>query len=119
MPDKSGEFGRLKVSFVLIFAAVLAVILVLVLFYMRQDPGSRLQSINEAGVAQPATPHAEESGQDPAQVEAQSEEAAKRVLAGLKRFQGATESGMSYDEYNGMLTRLNADLNDTLPTFVR
>lgn len=119
MCDKSGEFGRLKVSFVLIFAAVLAVLLVLVLFYIRQGPGATSEAISEVGVAQPATPRDEQPGQDPVQTDRQSEEAAKRVLAGLKRFQDATESSMSYDEYDEMLTRLNADLNNTLPTFVR
>lgn len=116
VPDNSGEFGRLKVSVVLIFAAVL--LLGLVLLYIRKDSQGTPGAVSEAGVAQPATQQAEQPGQVIAQENPQSREAAKHVLAGLKRFQGATESSMSYQEYDGMLTRLKADLNNTLPSFV-
>lgn len=116
--DKSAEFGQLKVSLVLILAAVLAVLLVLVL-YIRRDPQGKPEAVSEAGVVQPATPQAEQPGQDSTEKDHQSQEAAKHVLAGLKRFQDATERSMSYDEYDEMLTRLKADLNNTLPTFVR
>ena len=119
----SGELGQFKVSFVLTIAVAVAILLVLLLFYFRQDPQTTQAATqaapNETGVAQPPPPQSEAPVQDLAQTNRQSEEAAKQVLTGLKRFQGATESSMSYDEYNDMLTRLKADLHDTLPTFVR
>ncbi len=120
----SGELGQFKVSFVLTLAVAVAILLVLLLFYFRQNPQTTQAATqaapNETGVAQPPPPPQSEAPvQDLAQTNRQSEEAAKRVLAGIKRFQGATESSMSYEEYDDMLTRLKADLNDTLPTFVR
>ncbi len=120
----SGELGQFKVSFVLTLAVAVAILLVLLLFYFRQNPQTTQAATqaapNETGVAQPPPPQQSEAPvQDLAQTNRQSEEAAKRVLAGIKRFQGATESSMSYEEYDDMLTRLKADLNDTLPTFVR
>ncbi len=116
LTDNSGELGRLKVSVVLILAALL--LLGLGLLYMRQDPQRTPRAVSEAGVAQPATQQAEQPGQVIAQENPQSQEAAKHVLAGLKRFQGATESSTSYEEYDEMLTNLKADLNNTLPSFV-
>jgi len=120
----SGELGQFKVSFVLTLAVAVAILLVLLLFYFRQNPQTTQAATqaapNETGVAQPPPPPQSEAPvQDLAQTNRQSEEAAKRVLAGIKRFQGATESSMSYEEYDDMLTRLKADLHDTLPTFVR
>jgi cytoskeletal protein RodZ len=115
----SAELGQFKVSFVLTVAVAVAILLVLLFFYFKQDPQTTQAATNDTGVAQPATPQSEAPAQDLAQTNRQSEEAAKRALEGLKRFQGATESSMSYDEYDEMLTRLKADLNDTLPTFVR
>lgn len=115
----SGELGQFKVSFVLTLAVAVAISLALLLFYFRQAPQVTQAAPNDTGVAQPAAPQSEAPVQDLAQTNRQSEEAAKRVLEGLKRFQGATESSMSYDEYDEMLTRLKTDLNDALPTFVR
>jgi cytoskeletal protein RodZ len=120
----SGELGQFKVSLVLTLAVAAAILLVLLLFYFRQDPQATQAAAqvasNETGVAQPLPPpQSEAPAQDLAQTNRQSEEAAKQVLGGLKRFQGATESNMSYEEYDDMLTRLKADLHDTLPTFVR
>lgn len=118
----SSELRQFKVSGVLILAAAVAILLVLILFYFRPDPQGIQAALRDTDVAQPTTPQSEGPGQDAAHNDPQSEEPAKQVLAGLKRFQGATESSMSYmsyDEYDGMLTRLKADLNNTLPTFVR
>jgi len=119
----SGELGQFKVSFALTIAVAVAILLVLLLFYFRQDPQTTQAATqagpNETGVAQPPPPQSEAPVQDLAQTNRQSEEAAKQVLTGLKRFQGATVSSMSYEEYDDMLTRLKADLHDTLPTFVR
>ena len=119
----SGQLGQFKVSFVLTLAVAVAILLVLLFFYFKQDPqttqAATQAATNDTGVAQPTPPQSDAPMQDLAQTNRQSEEAAKQVLTGLKRFQGATESSMSYEEYNDMLTRLRADLNDTLPTFVR
>jgi hypothetical protein len=120
----SREIGQFKVSFVLTLGVAVAILLVLLLFYFRQDPqatqAASQAAPNDTGVVQPPPPPQPEAlAQDLAQTNRQSEEAGKRVLEGLKRLQGATESSMSYDEYDAMLTRLKADLNDTLPTFVR
>ena len=121
----SGELGQSKVSFGLTLAVAGAILLALLLFYFRQAPqatqaATQAAPNDETSIAQPPPPPQSEAPvQDLAQTNRQSEEAAKRVLTGLKHFQGATESCMSYQEYDEMLTRLKADLNDTLPTFVR
>ena len=115
----SGELGQFKVSGVLILAVAGAILLVLALFYFRQNPQAAQAAPNDTGIAKPTTPQAEAPVQDLTLTNRQSEAAARRVLEGVKRFQGATESSMSYDEYDAMLIRLKADLNYTLPTFVR
>jgi len=117
----SGEPGQFKISRVLIVSAALVILLVLLLFYFRQDPQATQAApaaLNDNGVAQPTTAQSEAPAQDLAETNRQSEAAAKRVLAGLERFQDATEHSMSYEEYDEMLTRLKADLDNTLPTFV-
>jgi hypothetical protein len=115
----SSELGHFKVSGVLILAAAVAILLVLILFYFRPDPQGIQAALRDDGVAQPTPAQSEEPGQDAAQKDPQSQEPARQVLIGLKRFQGATQSSMSYEEYDEMLTRLKTDLNNTLPTFVR
>jgi cytoskeletal protein RodZ len=119
----SREIGRFKVSFVLTLGVAVAILLVLLFFYFRQDPqatqAASQAAPNDTGVVQPPPPPPEAPAQDLAQTNRQSEEAAKRVLEGLKRFQGSTDSSMSYEEYDEMLIHLKADLHDTLPTFVR
>lgn len=117
--DDSGELGRSTVSLAWIFAAVVALLLGLVLLYMRQGPQKTPGAISEAGVAQPATAEAKQPGQDPAEQNSRSVAVATHVLAELKRFQDATESGMGYNEYDEKLTHLKADLNNALPAFVR
>ena len=114
----SGELGQFKVSGVLILAVAGAILLVLLLSYLRHNPQAAQAAPNDTGVAQATTPQSEAPVQGLAETNRQSEEAARRVLAGLERLQDATERSMSYDEYDEMLTRLKADLNNTLPTFV-
>jgi hypothetical protein len=76
----------------------------------------------EADIAKSAKP-SEQPAQNATVEDAQSEEPAKQVLAGLRHFQehfqDTPKSSMTYEEYDQMLTHLKADLNDTLPTFVR
>ncbi len=114
----SGEPGQFKVNRVLILYAALAILLVLLLFYFKQDPQETQAALSDTGVAQP-TPSSEQPAQDAAPNDPQSQEPARQVLIGLKRFQDAIESNMTYEEYDEMLTRLKADLNSALPTFVR
>src|SRR5437016_14426654 len=89
----SGQLGQFKVSFVLTLAVAVAILSVLLFFYFKQDPQTTQAATqaapNDTGVAQPTPPPQSEAPvQDLAQTNRQSEEAAKRVLAGLKRFQG-------------------------------
>src|SRR5882672_8693439 len=114
----SGEPGQFKISRVLILSGVLVILSVLLLFYFRQDPQATQAAPSDTRVAQLTTPQSEAPAPDLAETNRQSEAAAKRVLAGLEHFQDATEHSMSYDEYDEMLTRLKADLDNTLPTFV-
>src|SRR2546423_465274 len=113
----SGEPGQFKTSRVLILSSALVVLSVLLLFYFRQDPQGTQASLSDPAVVQP-TP-SEQPAQEVAPNDPQSQESAKQVLIALKRFQDATERNMTYEEYDEMLIRLNADLNNTLPTFVR
>jgi len=71
--------------------------------------------VNEAKVEEPVA--VDSSAPDAAAQDAASEQAAKQVLTELKEFQAATQNSMSFEEYDGMLNRLNANLNSTLPTF--
>src|SRR5437016_4758039 len=113
----SGEPGQFKISRVLILSAALVFLLVLLLFYFRQNPQGTQAALSETAVAQP-TP-LEQPAQDVTPEDPKNLEPAKQILTALKRFQDATERNMSYDEYDEMLTSLKADLNSTLPTFVR
>jgi hypothetical protein len=116
---KSVEARQSKVSGILILVAAVSILLVLVLLYLRSDPQTQT-AVSDAGVAQPATPQAEqESAQDTTQTDAKSQESAKQVMVELKRFQESTQSNQSYEEYDAKLTNLKADLNNALPSFVR
>jgi hypothetical protein len=108
------KFGRLKVG-VLIATVVLSG---LVLLYIREDPKGTPVAIRQTVVRPQATQEEEQPSLVPAPEHPQSELAAKQVLAGLKQFQSATENVMSYDEYDETLTRLKANLNKTLPSFI-
>lgn len=114
-----GEPGSLKARRVLILAAVPATLFLLIFFYVRQGFQETQANPSEVEVTQTVPPQPQQPGENSAPENAQSQEAAKDVLAGLKRFQGATQNKMSYDEYDQMLTHLKADLNNMLPTFVR
>lgn len=113
--DAPRQFGRLKVA-VLIGAAVL--ISGLAFLYLREDPKRTEGTVSQAVVTPRANPEAEQPVQDTAQEYPQSLLAAKQVLAGLRQFQGATESIKNYDDYDESLTQLKADLNKMLPSFV-
>jgi ribosomal protein L40E len=128
VPAGTGEVHHFKAGRVLIFAAALVVSSVLLLSYVRQAPpgsgtGSETGSVpGEADIAKSAKP-SEQPAQNATAEDAQSEAPAKQVLAGLRHFQehfqDTPKSSMTYEEYDQMLTHLKADLNDTLPTFVR
>ena len=113
----SGEPRQFKISRILILSAALVVLLVLLLFYFRQDPQGTQAALSDTAVVQPAP--SEQPAQAVAPQDPQSLESARQVLIGLKRLRDATERNISYEEYDEMLTSLKADLNSTLPTFVR
>jgi len=100
-------------------AAVILITAGLVIFFFilaaKNSSEATPVSVNEAKVEEPAAvqlPPPDTAAQDAA-----SQEAAKKVLTELKEFQAATQNSMSFEEYDGMLNRLNASLNNTLPTF--
>jgi hypothetical protein len=121
VPQKNSvEPRQSKVSGILIIVAAASICLILVLFYLRPDPQTQTD-VSETRIAPPTTsqPAEQESNQDTARTDSKSQESQKQVLAELKHFQGATLSNMSYEEYEEKLTNLKADLNNTLPSFVR
>ncbi len=115
----AGEPGSLKARHVLTLA-VPVILFLLIFFYVRQGFQETQANPSEVEVSQTVPSQPQQPGQNSAPENAQSQEAAaKEVLAGLKRFQGATQNKMSYEEYDQMLTQLKADVNNMLPTFVR
>lgn len=100
-------------------AAVILITAGLVIFFVMLSAGNRSEatpvSVNEAKVEESAP--VEPAAPDVAAQDAASNEAAKQVLTELKDFQAATQNSMSFEEYDGRLNRLNANLNNTLPTF--
>ncbi|MDQ6652751.1 MAG: zinc finger Ran-binding domain-containing protein [Acidobacteriota bacterium] len=118
-PDVISEKVRQsKTGRVLIFALALAILSVLLMSYVRQVPQGTEPLTGGADIAQSAKP-SDQSVPDPAVTDIASEEPAKEVLAGLKHFQDTPKISMTYEEYDQMLTSLKADLNNTLPAFVR
>src|SRR5205807_5782605 len=63
--------------------------------------------------------NADQPRQNAVEQNSQSEAAATKIVAELKRFQDATESGVDYTEYDKKLNSLKTNLNNTLPSFVR
>ena len=118
IPVDAGEPGSLKARRVLTLAVPI-ILFLLIFFYVRQGFQETQASPGEVEVTQTVPSQPQQPEENSAPENAQSQEAAARgVLAGLKRFQGATQN-MSYEEYDQMLTQLKADVNDMLPTFVR
>jgi hypothetical protein len=115
---KSGEPPQFKVSRVLIVSAAAVVFSVLLFFFFKGDPQQTEAAPSDTSVAQ-STSSPERPAPQAAADDRQSEESARKVLTGLRRVQDATDRNISYEEYDQMLTGLNADLNSTLPTFVR
>ncbi len=85
--------------------------------YILKDQQATPEPVAETAVVQPA-PEPAQQQEATAQANPESREAAKQVLAGLKRFEGATNPGMSYEEYDEMLARLRSELDSKLPSFV-
>jgi len=128
VPAGTAEVRQFKFGRVLIFAAALVVSSFLLLSYVRQVPpgtgtGSGTGSAPGAADIAKSARQSEQPAQNAAIEDGQSEEPAKQALAGLRHFQehfqDVPKSSMTYEEYDQMLTHLKADLNDTLPTFVR
>ena len=102
-----------------ILAALVVVLFGLVVFYMHEGPEGTPDLKTEAIVAPAPAPSAEKQEQTATEQNAQSEDAAARIVISLKDFQDATESGMDFDEYDKKLNSLETDLNSTLTLFVR
>ncbi len=117
--DNSGERRQTHVRRGLICAGVLAILFALGLLYFRQAPEATPEAISSIPVATPENSEPAPAAPDPAQQDAESQQAANQVLAGLKHLQGATQTSITYDEYDQMLSQLKSDLNNTLPSFVR
>jgi hypothetical protein len=115
--DNSGERHEPRLNRAFIFSGALVILIGLVSFYVRQEPATTPEAISEVPAAQTQISDSEPTP-DPARQEAQSGQAATHALAGLKHFQSATRSNITYDEYDQMLTELKSELNSTLPSFV-
>jgi ribosomal protein L40E len=118
IPDQSVEPEQSKVRSLSILAAALVILFALVLFYGKQFSQASEPVAGQVEVGQSAT-ESDPSAQDTTTEYSPNEAPAKQILVVLNRFQDTPKSDMSYEEYDQMLTRLKADLNKTLPTFVR
>ena len=119
IPDQPLEPGRSRVPGISILAAALVILFALVLFYVSRVSQEEEEVPSQAEVAQSTTPSEEPDANTASQDDPQSQTPAKQILVLLTRFQATPKSDMSYEEYDQMLTDLKADLNKTLPTFVR
>jgi hypothetical protein len=121
MHAESEKSNRSKFSAARIFAAlVVVVLLALALLFMRTGPEATAPLEGNMAVTQtPVTPETEQPRANSIEQDSQSDAAATQVITELKRFQNATETGMDYAEYDRQLNKLKADLNATLPSFVR
>lgn len=123
--DSFPEPGHSKIKPFWMIAVVLVVLLALGALYVGQKPQEAQEAVKETQetvkkgeVEQSGKSETEQEREDRARQNAQSREAAAKVLGQLKRVQGATGSSLSYDEYNEMLVNLKAELDRTLPSFV-
>ena len=107
-----------KVRGLSILAAALVILFAVALFYARQASQETEPVAGQVDLAQSAT-ESDQATQETAPEYSPTEAPAKNVLTMLTHFQSIPKSDMSYEEYDQMLTRLKADLNKTLPTFVR
>ena len=88
-------------------------------FAMRQGSQGTPEAA-EAVVAPTALePGTEQSVQDTAPQESQSEAAAMQIITKLRRFQDATDRGMDFNEYEKNLNILRTDVDNALSSFVR
>jgi len=108
-----------RVTFILagVILVTAGLVILFVLLSARKGSEETPVAVNEAKVEEPAPVQSE--APDTAAQDAASKEAANKILTELKEFQAATQNKMSFEEYDGMLTRLSANLNSTLPTFAR
>ena len=117
-PEVAVENGRSKARSLLVLAAALAIFSVTSLFYLRQNPSETQEPLGEVSNAQSAATQPDQAALDPTREDAKSQQAAKEILTGLKRFHVSIQPDMRFDEYHEMLTDLNTDLNSMLPKFV-
>jgi len=117
-PVDAVEVRQSKAGRVVILVAALAILSGLAVFYGRQVPQATEPVVGKVDTEQSAQA-TEQPVEDATTEEAKSEESAKEVLAGLKHFQETPKTDMTFEEYEQMLAHLRADLNNTLPSFVR
>ncbi|HXM47003.1 MAG TPA: hypothetical protein VN956_03980 [Pyrinomonadaceae bacterium] len=117
-PVDAVEVHQSKAGRVVILVAALAILSGLAVFYGRQVPQATEPVVGKTDTEQSAQA-TEQPVEDATTEEAKSEESAKEVLAGLKHFQETPKTDMTFEEYEQMLAHLRADLNNTLPSFVR
>ena len=117
-PVDAVEVHQSKAGRVVILVAALAILSGLAVFYGRQVPQATEPVVGKVDTEQSAQA-TEQPVEDATTEEAKSEESAKEVLAGLKHFQETPKTDMTFEEYEQMLAHLRADLNNTLPSFVR
>ena len=112
-----GEVRPFKTGRFLIYGGALAILSVLLWFYVGRVAPATEPVTDESVIARPA-PESEQPRKDNA-MDSQSDAPAKQVLAGLEHFQQTPKGSMSYEEYDQMLAQLKTDLDNKLPTFVR
>jgi hypothetical protein len=114
----SAQPGPAKVRRLAILATALVVLFGLVLFSVRQDLQGPREVLAEVSVAQPETSQTGEPESKSGDEDVRSQESAKQVLIRLRSFQRTARTNMRYEEYDQMLTQLEADMNSILPTVV-
>ncbi len=122
LPKDTNEVRQSKAGRILIFVAAVAIVSVLLLFYVRRVPqGTETLAgpVESSESAKQSQQSFQDTGESVVTEDDKSEEPAKQVLAGLKHFQETPKLTMSYEEYDQMLANLKADLNNTLPAFDR
>jgi hypothetical protein len=115
--EKSPTPAGSKVRLALSSGVMLAVLIGLVVFYLRQGPQAVPEASDPSSGTQAASLQPQPEAKDSIRQNPESAEAGLKVLRNLKRFQDATENDLSYAEYDEMLNELDAYLNNTLPAF--
>ena len=117
LSDTPTQSGRLKVSFVVLCGAGLALTLCLVFFFTKQAAATKPATAMETQMAEAVTPHTLPVTESPAPQTRRSEDATREVLDELKAFQSVAGSTMSYEEYDQKLTELKVLADEASASF--